>query len=70
MAPIDQKQRAERRVLQLLKDAGLPTPDAIKYGADSVRFEWQDQKVALVVELEDFDEIDFDGGYDYEDIAA
>ena len=70
MAPIDQKQRVKRRVLQLLKDTGLPTPDDIEYGADSVRFLWQDQKVALVVELEDFDHVEFNGGYDCEEVAA
>jgi hypothetical protein len=70
MAPIDQKQRAERRMLALLEDAGIDPPDAVEYGAAEVRFLWHDLKVAVVVELEEFDELDSHGGYDQADIAA
>ena len=70
MAPIDQKQRAERRMLALLEDSGMPLPDEVEYGAAEVRFLWHDLKVAVVVELEDFDELDSNGGYDREDVAA
>jgi hypothetical protein len=70
MAPIDQKQRAERRMLALLEDSGLPVPDEVEYGAASVRFLWIDRKVAVVIDLDDFDEVDADGGYDREDVAA
>jgi hypothetical protein len=70
MAPIDQKQRAERRLLRLLKDSGLPAPDEVQYGEDCVRFLWHDRKVAVVVDLEDFDEIDLHGGYDSDGLAA
>ncbi|WP_249012201.1 hypothetical protein [Conexibacter sp. DBS9H8] len=70
MAPIDQKQRAERRMLDLLADSGLPLPDVVEYGEACVRFLWMDRKVAVIVELEDFDVIDAYGGYDREDVAA
>jgi len=70
MATIDQKQRAERRMLQLLDDAGLPPPDEIQYGQSCVRFLWHDRKVAVVVDLDDFDQIDARGGYTLEGIAA
>jgi len=70
MATIDQKQRAERRMLQLLEDAGLPAPDEIQYGENCVRFLWRDRKVAVVVDLDDFDEVEAHGGYNLEDIAA
>jgi hypothetical protein len=70
MAPIDQKLRAERRMLDLLEDSGLPYPDQVEYGAAEVRFLWHDRKVAVVIDLDDFDEVDSDGGYDREDIAA
>ena len=70
MAPIDQKQRAERRMLDLLSDSGLPLPDAVEYDVGCVRFLWHDRKVAVVIELEDFDVLDADGGYDREDVAA
>jgi hypothetical protein len=70
MAPIDQKQRAERRMLALLADSGLPLPDAVEYGETCVRFLWLDRKVAVVIDLDEFDAIDADGGYDREDVAA
>ena len=70
MAPIDQKQRAERRMLQLLNDNGLPAPDEVQYGEQCVRFLWHDLKVAVVVDLDDFDEIDANGGYDHDGLAA
>jgi hypothetical protein len=57
VAPIDEKQRVERRTLRLLEDIGLPTPDEVEYGEACVRFLWHDRKVALVVDL-DTDEYD------------
>ena len=57
-------------MLQLLEDAGLPAPDEIQYGETCVRFLWRDRKVAVVVDLDDFDEVEAHGGYNLEDIAA
>lgn len=57
-------------MLALLEDSGLPAPDEVEYGAACVRFLWTDRKVAVVIDLDDFDEIDSDGGYDREDVAA
>jgi hypothetical protein len=72
MANIDRKEQCERRVLALLKEYGLPLPDEVylDYGDDEVLFAWTDSKVALVVDLEDFDEADANGGYSREGIAA
>jgi hypothetical protein len=70
MAPIDRKQQAERRFLQLIEDSGLPAPDEVRYRTRSVEFLWLDRKVAVVVDLDDFDEEDADGGYSREGIAA
>jgi hypothetical protein len=70
MAPIDQKQKAERRMLQLLDDQGLPRPDEIEYGERCIRLLWHDRKVAVIVDLEDFDELDGNDGHIPEGIAA
>ena len=70
MAPIDQKQRAERRMLRLLDDSGLPLPDEVEYGENCVRFLWHDLKVAVVLDLDEFDELDADGGYTHDGLAA
>ena len=57
MPPIDRKQWIERRMLRLLDDHGLPSPDEVEFGAGEVTFLWRDRKVAVVVELdaEEFD---------------
>jgi hypothetical protein len=68
IAPIDLKARAERRMLRLLNDAGLPVPDEVQYGEACVRFLWHDRKVAVVVDLDDFEERDANGGYTLEDL--
>jgi hypothetical protein len=70
MAPIDRKQQAERRMRQLLDDAGLPAPDEVQYGEVCIRLLWHDRKVAVVVELDDFEEIDSRGGYTYDGLTA
>jgi hypothetical protein len=70
MAPIDRKRQAERRMLALLEDSGLPLPDEVEYGMESVRFLWLDRKVVVVVDLEEFDEGDANGGYTREGITA
>jgi len=57
-------------MIRLLEDAGLPLPDQVEYGEQCVRFLWHDRKVAVVVDIDDFDEIDGSGGYTYEDLLA
>jgi len=69
MAPIDVKRQAERRFLQLMDDSGLPLPDEVEYGENCVRFRWLDLKVVVVVDLDDFREIDANAGYTREGIA-
>jgi hypothetical protein len=71
MAEIDRKQLAERRMLALLEDSGLPLPDEVEYGTACVRFLWLDRRVAVVVDLdEDFGEVDAHGGHTREGITA
>lgn len=45
--------QAERRMLELMKDAGLPPPAEVQHGEDVVRFLWPDKKVAVVIEVEE-----------------
>lgn len=47
----------------LLREYGLPLPDEVQHGERCVRFLWHDRKVAVVVDLDDFDEIDSAGDY-------
>jgi hypothetical protein len=70
MAPIDIKQRAERRMRELLNSVGLPEPDEVQYGHRSIRLLWHDRKVAVVVDVSELDEIDGNEGYVPGGIAA
>lgn len=44
---------AEDRFRALLREAGLPQPDAVDYEPGSVLFLWQEPKVAVYVDLDD-----------------
>lgn len=57
-------------MIRLLDDYGLPLPDEVQHGERCVRFLWHDRKVAVVVDLDDFDEIEADGGYTPEGLAV
>jgi hypothetical protein len=72
MASMDRREQCERRMMALLEDSGLPLPDEVDlfYGEDEVLFMWSDRKVAVIVDLKDFDEVDANGGYSREGIAA
>jgi hypothetical protein len=70
MAPIDVKRQAERRFLQLIDDTGLPPPDEVEYGENCVRFLWIDRKVVVVVDLDEFGEVDVNDGYTREGITS
>ncbi len=56
----------------LLEDCGLPLPDEVDlhYAEAEVLFTWSDRKVALIVDLEDFDDADANDGYSREGIAV
>lgn len=66
----DQRELAERRMLQLLEDSGLPLPDEIQHGEYSVEFLWHDRKVAVVIDLDDFEEDEAMGAHTREGITA
>ena len=70
MESMDRKERCEQRITEFLDDCGLPQPDDIEYGDQQVRFLWTERKVGLIVDLEDFEEIDANGGYSREGLAA
>lgn len=53
----------------LLREYGLPWPDEVQHGERCVRFLWHDRKVAVVVDLDDFEQIDQDGGYTPESLT-
>ncbi|MGH2842199.1 MAG: hypothetical protein ACRDKL_01250 [Solirubrobacteraceae bacterium] len=68
----ERKEQCERRMLALVEDFGLPVPDQIDldHGEHEVLFMWSDRKVAVIVDLEEFEETDANGGYSREGLAA
>lgn len=55
MASIEQIQDTRRRFLAIAAEAGLPEPDEVHYfeAEDELEFIWHEQKLAVVVELDD-----------------
>ena len=70
MTQFDALQRAERRMVELLDGAGLPPPDEVQYGHACVRMLWHDRKVAVVVDVSEFDDLDGNEGYIPEGIVT
>ena len=53
MITLQQKIAAEVRMRELLDREGLPEPDEIEYGHACIRLIWHEQKLAVVIDLED-----------------
>jgi hypothetical protein len=58
MAALKKKIAAERMVRGLLEREGVPAPDRVEYGDASIRLLWEAQKVALVVDIDEFAQAD------------
>jgi hypothetical protein len=52
MASLEEKQDVERRMQELLEEAGLPQPDEVEYGENCIRLLWHDREAAVIVDLE------------------
>lgn len=52
MATLQEKIKAERAGRAMLERGGLPQPDHVEYGYTCIRFLWDEQKVALVIEID------------------
>ena len=55
VATVEQKIEAEVRMRELLHENGLPAPDAVEYGYTCIRLFWDEQKVAIVVDIDNID---------------
>jgi len=53
MATLAQKIAVERYVRALLEDHGLAQPDRIEYGYTCVRLIWMEEKVCMVVDIDE-----------------
>ena len=51
MAHLRDLEATERRMRQLLDDAGLPEPDGVDYGEDSIALIWFESKLIVCVDL-------------------
>lgn len=53
MATLPQKIAAERRARSLLEQQDLPQPDRVEYGYTCIWLLWNEQKVALQVQIDE-----------------
>lgn len=53
MITLAQKIAAEQHARALLEDHGLPQPDVVEYGHACVRLIWCEEKLCMVVDLEE-----------------
>ena len=53
MATLKQKIEAEAAGRKLLEEGGIPQPDGVEYGHTCIRFLWNEQKVAVVIEIDE-----------------
>jgi hypothetical protein len=58
MATLTQKIEAERRARDMLAQGGMPPPDWVEYGYGCVRLFFEDPKVVLVIDIDDYSEVD------------
>ncbi len=58
MASTSQKIEAEVRMRELLAENEMPAPDAVEYGFGCIRLFWQEPKVMVVVDIDDYSEVD------------
>jgi hypothetical protein len=53
MPPTSQHLAAERSFRELLADNDLPPPDEVQYDEGSVVFLWRENKLAVVIDLDE-----------------
>ena len=58
MATLAQKIEAENRMRTLLEESGLPQPDHVEYGCGCIRFFYEAEKVMVVIDIDDYGEVD------------
>jgi len=53
MATLERKREAERAMLELIENGGLPQPDWIEYGERCIRVFWNESKLVVIVDLDE-----------------
>lgn len=70
MQKSDIKEQCRRRFLELIAEYGLPEPDTVVLEEDAVRFMWSDRQVAVVINIEEFEEHDANHGFSRDGLPA
>ena len=53
MVSLARKRAVEQDFKALLEDHGLPQPDSVEYGYECVRFLWHEEKLCVIVDIDD-----------------
>jgi hypothetical protein len=58
MATLSEKIECEIEARKMLTDNGLPAPDEVEYGYGCIRLLFHDSKTVLVIDIDDYSEVD------------
>jgi hypothetical protein len=58
MAPLAANIEVEMRMREMLEKEGMPLPDEVEYGHGCIRLFWTESKVCVVVDIDDYTEVD------------
>jgi hypothetical protein len=58
MATLAQKIEVEAKAREMLRAEGTPQPDRVEYGYGCVRLFWTESKTCLVIDIDDYSEVD------------
>jgi hypothetical protein len=67
MASLAEKMEAEVRAREMLDEGGLPPPDRVEYGYGCIRFFFDEPKAVVVIDIDDYSEVDQARGIEWPD---
>ena len=53
MATLREKRRAEQSGRAMLRNGGIRQPDEVEYGHTCIRFFWHEEKLVLVIQIDE-----------------
>jgi hypothetical protein len=58
MATLPKKIEVETKAREMLEREGVPPPDRVEYGYGCIRLFWSESKLVLVIDIDDYSEVD------------
>jgi hypothetical protein len=70
MATLRRKIHVEQTMRQLLEDNDMPQPDAVEYGYGCVRFFYKEDRLCVIIDIDDPETGDCEGIAEIEEASA